>query len=1089
MTWCTASWGPPEYGPVFERAALIERLASAGLRLRVLAASSGSGKSFLAAQYAMQHSGPVLWIDAGATALSAATVLSAVLDRLNSERQRPVLPGPPVEASTEVLAQRVAEAAWGRGLGRSTPLLVILDDWAPVPETGSCEVLALATFFRNCNIALMLTTRSRIANIRFPSDALVLDAAELRITRDEAEAVLGDSALAARLPDLERLLTVSDGHAGLFFLLSRQSPDNHCWSESLTDLVTRWFSRPELGLFSDHALRCLRLASMLRRGTSADLESLGVRDAGIQLLELASRFPLIRVSRLGGRSGDVGFDVHDAARLALLGPGADPEPETTMSVAHILGARGDYAIAIDLMYGAVPSREVADWIERYAAQSLDRNLSTALISLLERCPAQLVLERPSLVMCWANCLLLSGAADEAAAKARAAYRLALQSGDHVVAVESKLVLLHALAQADEQELRAQEAASLLEMLPVGLPDSIVARAHLAASSCFACAGGLEEAENSVVAARGHLTGRSNTADVCEVEMRTAAIRALGRGLYREAVGLIGSTLARRASVVSDRVAWRGNLAMCLLECGRLERAAPLAAYAVSMGTDYDRSAFRMISSAVAIGLGDTESFNREMQLAIESSIRIEHDSDLAANRVYFAVSLRSLGRLDESLSAAERAYEVLCGLNYLGFRQLAVIEVAASLVALGDPSGALRWLQELNPEALQRNQYHGLRAAMVTAECDRLGGRVESAIHALANYGPHVLSESSNWQIAMYCRAFPHLLGMFATALGSDQLPVHMLRMILPEYAERSLEAAMGWMEQSEWERLGVRLLGEEQFEQLKRRSGKPLCHVRMFGGLEVTIGQKVIGERDWGKRKARLLFAMIAARRGSDVPREQILDQLWPDLEPERARNNFYVVWSTMKAALTPEGETPGRTCPYVESFRGRCRITRSAVRMDLDDFEIAQADLRAAEEGADVEAVLDALRRISAAYRGDFLPGDVYEECFGPLRDSYRFDFLSAMNRGTAKLIALGEPAEALVFARRGLQVDPTREDLYQLALRAHIDSGQRSAAIETFLQCRAQLVDELGLDPSAETIALYEEILAMEERTDFDSAGLAG
>jgi DNA-binding SARP family transcriptional activator len=72
--------------------------------------------------------------------------------------------------------------------------------------------------------------------------------------------------------------------------------------------------------------------------------------------------------------------------------------------------------------------------------------------------------------------------------------------------------------------------------------------------------------------------------------------------------------------------------------------------------------------------------------------------------------------------------------------------------------------------------------------------------------------------------------------------------------------------------------------------------------------------------------------------------------------------------------------------------------------------------------------------------------------------------------------------------LGVDPYREDLYQLALRCQIMSGQRSAAIETFIECKTQLAEQLGLDPASETMRLYQQILAMEDAPRYDAYGLS-
>ena len=63
-----------------------------------------------------------------------------------------------------------------------------------------------------------------------------------------------------------------------------------------------------------------------------------------------------------------------------------------------------------------------------------------------------------------------------------------------------------------------------------------------------------------------------------------------------------------------------------------------------------------------------------------------------------------------------------------------------------------------------------------------------------------------------------------------------------------------------------------------------------------------------------------------------------------------------------------------------------------------------------------------------------------------------------------------------------DPLREDLYQCRMRLEIATGQRAAAVETYLACRTHLVDELGIDPSRETVELYEQVLGMEDSADW-------
>ena len=66
------------------------------------------------------------------------------------------------------------------------------------------------------------------------------------------------------------------------------------------------------------------------------------------------------------------------------------------------------------------------------------------------------------------------------------------------------------------------------------------------------------------------------------------------------------------------------------------------------------------------------------------------------------------------------------------------------------------------------------------------------------------------------------------------------------------------------------------------------------------------------------------------------------------------------------------------------------------------------------------------------------------------------------------------ALWFARSAVGHDETREDAYVALMRAQIANSQRTAAMLTYHKCRRVLAEQLGMDPSPETTALYKSLL---------------
>ncbi|TLM81110.1 MAG: tetratricopeptide repeat protein, partial [Actinobacteria bacterium] len=79
-------------------------------------------------------------------------------------------------------------------------------------------------------------------------------------------------------------------------------------------------------------------------------------------------------------------------------------------------------------------------------------------------------------------------------------------------------------------------------------------------------------------------------------------------------------------------------------------------------------------------------------------------------------------------------------------------------------------------------------------------------------------------------------------------------------------------------------------------------------------------------------------------------------------------------------------------------------------------------------------------------------------------------AMATASALANESGQYARAAKYAKKGLAVDPNREDICRALMIAQIELGMRSAALEAFHECKTSLSEELGLDPSEELQRVY-------------------
>ena len=192
--------------------------------------------------------------------------------------------------------------------------------------------------------------------------------------------------------------------------------------------------------------------------------------------------------------------------------------------------------------------------------------------------------------------------------------------------------------------------------------------------------------------------------------------------------------------------------------------------------------------------------------------------------------------------------------------------------------------------------------------------------------------------------------------------------------------------------------------------------------------------------------MAFLAMASGRRALVEQVMDAFWPDLGPEAARANLHKAASLARQALGSKDAVVLR--------EGSVALWPAAgVRSDLEAFEAAaQAALRAGQPSACAEA--------AAAYTGDLLPEDDYEEWTLVPRERARQLYLD--------LLRAGRRWDRLA------ELDPTDETAHRGLMLEHMAAGRLHAALRQFQRLRGILGRELGMQPAAETVALYREIV---------------
>jgi DNA-binding SARP family transcriptional activator len=112
-------------------------------------------------------------------------------------------------------------------------------------------------------------------------------------------------------------------------------------------------------------------------------------------------------------------------------------------------------------------------------------------------------------------------------------------------------------------------------------------------------------------------------------------------------------------------------------------------------------------------------------------------------------------------------------------------------------------------------------------------------------------------------------------------------------------------------------------------------------------------------------------------------------------------------------------------------------------------------------------------AIARRPFLPGEEGEWVEGKRRELHDM-LVSALDCYVEICLRTSQAALAAQMASQAVSLEPFRETGYRQLMRVHAASGNRAEALRVYQRCRELLADELGVDPSPETEALYLELL---------------
>jgi len=235
----------------------------------------------------------------------------------------------------------------------------------------------------------------------------------------------------------------------------------------------------------------------------------------------------------------------------------------------------------------------------------------------------------------------------------------------------------------------------------------------------------------------------------------------------------------------------------------------------------------------------------------------------------------------------------------------------------------------------------------------------------------------------------------------------------------------------------------------------------RVLGDVEVLInGQRL----DIGHARRQCVLVALLIDLNHAVSPEQLVDRVWSDRPPRRARNSLAGYVSRLRALFADaEGVAISRgPAGYV--------LAGDALSVDLHRFRDLVAQARTTADPVQASALFDRALGVWSADPFMFLDTPWVNE----VRSGVQAErFAVELDRNDVALRA-GRHADLLVDLLAAQAAHPLDERLAAQLMLAEYRCGRQADALDTYRQTRLRLVDELGVEPGQLLREVHHQIL---------------
>lgn len=1094
---------PPRLRRVVERKRLLERLEQERDKKLFLVLGQGAqGKSTLAASWARSTAGPCAWVNLGAEESDPVNLFHLLIQSLEYALKDRDLSSLRYYLTIS-MGPRVPTPLyrdWSREILRhlDSPIDIVFDGLDRLsPDAPSFDFLQVLCEEWPPGFHIMMLSRARppmeIQRLKANREMEILTNEQLAFSLDETKAFFKEIRGVALRPDqARRVHEITEGWVGGLILLSdlmdripeesREAYLSDGFAEHLRIEAFEYFSEQVFSAQPAGVKDLLIKTSILETVEPEFVEAfLGVEQAETMLQELAKTNLFIQ--SIHDENHGLRYRYHQLfkdflqARLAPTLKG--DRPALLFRAGSVSEQKGDLEGAVKFFLEAEAYPEAARVIEKIGNDLLRAGRTGDLSRWLEALPEELIQESPWLLFYHSMCRRFT-----------ANYELG--------SFERAITLFE----------RAGEVRGILLAL-AHLIETTVVRGHFSLPLERFLAKGEEMLQSPV--ANHYPYEKTLLWTQVGFAYIWAGVR-MSKGLWASHNAYL---MAKEIEDLSLQVNALGNMLAALATIGdfrfndetrkKLERI-------IGKCTHPEQQAMYMLQSVVSeICRGNLLNADEILRRLYSDLEKIGLISQYSIALYMSTLLATHFERFAEAEECGNRLLNQASSMGNRSIDGLALLVLGLSFYHRGDFEKAMETiLRSIQAASSQQTGLHYfLSAARVTLAlvfCQGAGERGARHIESELNRAIESFRDDSNyfslvdahlamallkWKLGQAEEAAKHLQAGFGIARERD---FHHFLYISPKDLARACVLGIELQVEGAADLLTSRLapLAEQDLERLSghpdpkvarrafdtrriihRRKVAPL-RIETLGNFRVLRGEIPIEGREWeGNQSKRFLMALIA-RGGRQVPREPLIEDLWPEVEPSLGQQNFSVNLHRLRRVLEPALDKRFGSS-YIHLKNNFLSLDDELCRVDLEEYLGFLKEGARRETSGDHKGALSLFARAEELYRGDFLREELYSSWAVEKREELRKEHFSLLSKMAGLYERRGSSSKAIAYFKKIIDMDPTFEEAYQKLMVLYSNRDMRAEAIKTYEKCRTVLQAELGVEPGGKTAALYRQVLA--------------